>query len=134
MMNGKAGDHSIESAQGRQRLVHIVSDDANRRFPGEALPNRFQHGWRKVDGHCLGVRVFAPYQFLSNQSQQASVASAKIKDPPRVRRDELKQRRFPLAAMRNGVGSFQIVARMVGRSPQIDGLGGSHEGKVYGNV
>ena len=72
--------------------------------------------------------------WLPHQTQQASVTGAQIEDSARRRGNEFEQRRLALLAVGNRVGAFEIVAGVVVRSPEIDGLGGSHEGKVYGNV
>jgi hypothetical protein len=52
----------------------------------------------------------------------------------RRRRDEFEQYRLALLAVGDGVSACEIVAGVLIGGPEIDGLGGGHEGKVYGNV
>jgi hypothetical protein len=65
-----------------------------------------------------------------DQAKRAAVTGAQAKDSARCARNEVEQRRFALAPVGNGVGALQMVARVLVRSPEIDGLAGSHEGKV----
>jgi hypothetical protein len=70
---------------------------------------------------------------MPHQTQQASVTGAQIKDSARRRRNEFEQRRLAFLTVGNRIGTLEIVAGVVVRSPEIDGSGG-HKGKVYGNV
>jgi hypothetical protein len=56
-----------------------------------------------------------------HQGQQSSVSRTQIENAARTRRNELEQRRFALPAMRNGIGSFEVIKRVIGPAPEIDG-------------
>ena len=123
MMNREAGDDGIELAQDvemfEEGFVQIVSHDSNGRLPGKALAGGLQHGGRKINSHGFSSDLLA-----TNKIQQASVAGAQVKDSTSRRRNELEQRRLAFLAMANRVGTFEIVAGVVVRGPEIDGLGG----------
>jgi len=71
---------------------------------------------------------------LPNKRQQSPVPSAQIKNPPCARRNEFQQRRFAVGAVRDAVGTLQVIVDVLARSPQIDGASISHEksiGKRY---
>jgi hypothetical protein len=111
----------------------VVSDNAHGSFRGKAVPNRLQHRWREIDGHSLSIWLPAPRKFLSNQIQQPPVPGTQVQNLPRARGNKFQQRQLPFATMGNRVSPFQVVAGVLIRGPEIDGLC-THEGKVYGNV
>src|SRR5579864_4713617 len=129
MMNREAGDYRIEGAQSGQGFVHVVRDDADGGFPGKAFSGGFQHGGRKIEGYGFGVRVS-----LTDQVQQASIACAEVENAMRGARNEFEQGRLALAPVGDRVGAFEVFPGVVVRSPEINELGCSHEGKVYGTV
>jgi len=102
-------------------MIHIVFHNANASIRGEALADRFQHGRRKVDGDSVRIRMPLP-----DERQQASIAAAKVEDFARTGRNELKQPRFAFCAVRNLVGSFQVVVDVIAGSPQVDGATRAH--------
>src|SRR6202034_2237688 len=75
-------------------------------------------GGRKINRHGFRSDVLA-----TNKIQQASVAGAQVKGSTSRRRNELEQRRLAFLAMGNRVGTFEIVAGVLVRGPEIDGLG-----------
>jgi len=102
-----------------------MGDNRNMGISVKAIAGRAQHGHREIDGRGFGLGVLAP-----DQAKQAAVTGAQVKASARCARNEVGRRRFALAPVGNGVGALQMVARLLVRSPEIDGLAGSHEGKV----
>ncbi len=121
MMNCEARDDSIKRSKRRQRSIHIVIHNSNESIGGKPFPHGVQHGRRKVDGDrfCIGM-------MLANQRQQPAVASPQIEDSPGLRRNKLQQGRLPFTAVRDLVGSLEIVVDMFTGSPKVHSAASSH--------
>lgn len=115
MVDSKAGDDRIELSKVGKRMIQIVIHDPDRGGAGETLAGRCNHCRREIEGNG-----FQRAAVLFDERQQASVASAQVKDAPRVRRNELQQASLALAAMQNGIRSPQIVVHVIGGCPEID--------------
>ncbi len=118
MMNGEAGNDGVELAQRGQRVVEIVGDDGDGGIPGEAPTCSFEHCGRKIDGHSFHA---GGGQLSLSKCEQAAVAGAEIKNALCCLRNKLQKGRFSFGAMEDGIGAFEIVAGVAGRSPEVDG-------------
>src|ERR1039457_14971 len=109
MMDREAGDDSIKLAQVGEWVIEVVGYHGNGSIAGKALLGGVEHRGREVNGDGFRVRMIAFYQ-----GQQSSVSSAQIENAARGWGNELEQRRFAFRAMRNRVGSFEVVEGVIG--------------------
>lgn len=116
MMDRKAGNDSVKLAQGGEWMVEVMRHHGNGRIAGKALSGSLKHGRREVDGDRFRIRMLTLHQ-----RQQPSISCTQIENAARGLRNELEQRRFAFRAMRNAVGSLEVVEGVIGSGPEIDG-------------
>lgn len=118
MVNGEAGDDRVEFAQRRQRVIKIVGHNRDRGIRREALASGLEHSRGKVDGNRFhlgqGIASALADQCRLHTSEQPAVAGAQIEHPLRGGGKEFEKRGFALAAVRNGIGPFQVIAGVLG--------------------
>jgi len=113
MMNREAGDDSIERAELRQSLIHVMGDDLHTRVTGKTLSRLFEHRRREIQCHSLRLRMRS-----AHQCQQSAIPCTKVENTPRHRRHELEQRCLAFSAVANQVGAFQVTPDVLARTPK----------------
>jgi hypothetical protein len=118
MMDREAGDDRVKLAQAGKWVIEVVGYHGNGEIAGKALLGGFEHGRREVD--CDGFRV---RMLTFHQGQQSSISRTQVENAACGLGNKLQQRRFAFCAMRNRIGSFEIVEGVIGSGPEIDGHG-----------
>ena len=108
VVDRKAGDHGVETAEIGQPVGEIMPHEAHARLIGESIASRRQHRLGKVEAHTEAVGSVAP-----QQPQQPSIAGTQVEDPSGVARDMIEQDALTLGAVRKRVGPGEVAQRVL---------------------
>src|SRR5580693_351311 len=114
VMDGKARHDSVELAKFGKRRRQVVLDDASLRVSTTDFAQDVEHRRGKIDryGFCVRTRCL-------HQAEQPPAAATEIEKSIEALWQKFEQRAFALAAMRNLIGTLQIVFGMFRVGPQV---------------
>jgi hypothetical protein len=103
MVNGEAGNHRIEAAEGRQGLGHVVRNDLDAAVLGKSGSGIHEHWFGEVEGHTFGLRTFE-----KDQREQSSITAAEIENALRVFREFRQESFFALGPVGQFIGAPKV--------------------------